>query len=95
MHSQDAVPDRVIHQKVSQQLSNRGMRPPCSVMVSSRHGTVTLTGKIQYEHQRSACVRAARNVEGVQRVVDQLQVIPAMSHWKGDADASSHQQYQM
>jgi hypothetical protein len=31
--------------------------------------------KIQYEHQRIACLQVTRRVEGVQRVVDQLQVI--------------------
>jgi osmotically-inducible protein OsmY len=70
------IPDRVIDQKVSQQLANRGMRPPCKVTASSKGGTVTLAGKIQYENQRNLCVRAATNIEGVQRVVDQLQVIP-------------------
>ena len=51
------------------------MRPPCKVVASSQGGTVTLTGKIQYEHQRNSCIQTARRVEGVQRVVDQLQVI--------------------
>jgi osmotically-inducible protein OsmY len=69
------VPDRTIDQKVGQQLANRGMRSPCKVAVSSRGGTVTLTGKIQYEHQRNLCMQVARGVEGVKRVLDQLQVI--------------------
>jgi hypothetical protein len=69
------IPDRSIDQKVSQQLANRGMRPPCKVSASSKGGTVTLTGKIQYEHQRNLCIQMTRRVEGVKRVVDQLQVI--------------------
>jgi osmotically-inducible protein OsmY len=69
------IPDRTIDQKVTQQLANRGMRPPCKVAASSSGGTVTLTGKIQYEHQRNVCVQVTRRVEGVQRVVDQLRVI--------------------
>ncbi len=75
MLKKDAIPDRSIDQKVGQQLSNHGMRPPCKVVASSKGGTVTLTGKIQYEHQRNSCIQTARRVEGVQRVVDQLQVI--------------------
>ncbi|MGD0896728.1 MAG: BON domain-containing protein [Thermoguttaceae bacterium] len=75
MFHKEIIPDRVIDQKVSRQLANRGMRPPCHVTGVSRSGTVTLSGKIQYEHQRALCVRAAHNIEGVQRVVDQLQVI--------------------
>jgi osmotically-inducible protein OsmY len=69
------IPDRTIDQKVNQQLSNRGMRPPCKVAASSKSGTVTLTGKIQYEHQRNVCTQTVRRVEGVKRIVDQLQVI--------------------
>jgi osmotically-inducible protein OsmY len=75
MLKKNIIPDRTIDQKVGQQLSNRGMRPPCKVAASSHDGTVTLTGKIQYEHQRAAFIQTARRVEGVQRVVDQLQVI--------------------
>lgn len=75
MFKKNIIPDRTIDQKVGQQLSNRGMRPPCKVVASSNAGTVTLTGKIQYEHQRNSFVQTARRVEGVQRVVDQLQVI--------------------
>ena len=75
MLKKDAIPDRSIDQKVGQQLANRGMRAPCKVAASSKGGTVTLTGKIQYEHQRNVCIQLARRVDGVQRVVDQLQVL--------------------
>ncbi len=75
MFQKNIIPDRSIDQKVGQQLSSHGMRPPCKVVASSKGGTVTLTGKIQYEHQRNSCIQTARRVEGVQRVVDQLQVI--------------------
>ncbi len=78
------IPDRTIDQKVGQQLANRGMRPPCKVAASSQKGTVTLTGKIQYEHQRNLCTQIARGVEGVQRVVDQLQVIVKVVKKDGD-----------
>ena len=70
------VPDHLLNQKVLQQLSNRGVRPPCKVTVSTLKGSVTLSGLIQYEHQRSFALQAAHHVEGVQRVVDQLRVIP-------------------
>jgi osmotically-inducible protein OsmY len=74
------VPDHILNQKVVQQLSNRGVRPPCKVVVSTHKGSITLSGQIQYEHQRHAAVQAAQHVEGVQRVVDQLQVIPKTLH---------------
>ena len=70
------VPDRLLNQKVAQQLSNRGMRPPCKVAVSTHEGSVTLSGLIQYEHQRHMAMQAAQHIDGVKRVVDQLRVIP-------------------
>ncbi|MGA2031814.1 MAG: BON domain-containing protein [Thermoguttaceae bacterium] len=70
------VPDGVLSQKVRETLSSRGMRAPCKIVVAALKGTVTLSGKIQYEHQRPLAVQTARNVEGVNRIVDQLQVIP-------------------
>jgi len=82
MRKKDPVSDRTIMQKVSEQLQNRGMRPPCHVAVMSQKGTVTLSGKIQYDHQRRMAVQATQGVEGVQRVVDQMQVIAKESHWK-------------
>ena len=88
MFKQNIIPDRSIDQKVGQQLSNHGMRPPCKVMASSKGGTVTLTGKIQYEHQRNSFIQTARRVEGVQRVVDQLQVI--VKEVKKDGDLPGH-----
>jgi osmotically-inducible protein OsmY len=88
MLKRDKVPDHVVDQKVGRQLASQGIHPPCMVTISSRNGTVTLSGKIQYEHQRNAAVRAARNVDGVQRVVDQLQVIPQASHWKDPASTA-------
>jgi osmotically-inducible protein OsmY len=42
----------------------------------SSKGNVTLSGTIQFEHQRHMAVRAVKNVAGVQRVVDQMRVIP-------------------
>lgn len=78
--AKEIVPDRVLILKVGQQLSNHGMRPPCKVTTMSRGGTVTLSGKIQYEHQRQLCLRTANGVEGVLRVVDQLQVLPKNTH---------------
>ncbi len=76
-----AVPDHLLNQKVVRELSNHGMRPPCKVNVTTHNGSITLSGEIQYEHQRRPAVHAAQSIEGVQRVVDQLKVIPAKLRW--------------
>lgn len=59
-----------------------GIRAPCSVRVASGKGCVTLSGTIQYEHQRAIALRAIRTIAGVQRVVDQMQIIPSGQHWQ-------------
>jgi len=82
MSARDPVSERVITRNVSQQPQNRGMRPSCQVAVMSQKGTVTLSGKIQYEHQRRIALHTARGVDGLQRVIDRLQVIAKEMHWK-------------
>jgi osmotically-inducible protein OsmY len=74
--------DQRVSESVTRHLSNRGVRPPCNVVVSNRDGSITLSGHIEYEHQRRSAVRAAQNTDGVKRVVDQLQVASKNSHGK-------------
>jgi hypothetical protein len=68
------VPDASIIQKVTRSLSNHGMRSPCHIAVAARKGDVTLSGTIQFEYQRIAALHAARGIDGVRRVMDQLKV---------------------
>jgi osmotically-inducible protein OsmY len=82
MMYQAKVPDQAITQKVNQQLCNQGVRSPCQVTVVTTKGNVTLSGTIQYEHQRRMVLHTTRGVAGVQRVLDQMRVIPKMQHWK-------------
>ena len=80
MMRQEKVRDSVVSQKAKEKLSGVGIRAPCRVTVVSSNGQVTISGSIQYEHQRQAAVRAVRAVTGVQRVVDQMQLIPPVQH---------------
>ena len=82
MKPPEKIQDSVISQKISERLCSLGMRAPCRVTVASNKGNVTLSGTIQYEHQRQVAVRAIRGVAGVQRVVDQMQVIPTGQCWR-------------
>ena len=75
---QEKVKDTVISQKVKEKLSGAGIRAPSHVTVVSTNGQVTVSGSIQHEHQRSLALRAIRNVAGVQRVVDQMRVLPTV-----------------
>jgi|YNPMSStandDraft_1061717.scaffolds.fasta_scaffold67610_1 osmotically-inducible protein OsmY len=75
------VKDEVLVQKVALNLTKRGIRPPCRVNVSVRNGVVTLSGTLQYELQRKTAIKAAQEVPGVQRVIDQLQVPKQTAAW--------------
>lgn len=70
------VPDNRIVRSAERQLASCGVRAPSRVTVGSVNGAVTLTGSIQYEHQRRSAVQAMQTVEGVRSVNDRLQVIP-------------------
>jgi osmotically-inducible protein OsmY len=77
MMHQEKVKDSVISQKVKEKLAGAGIRAPCKVTIVSTNGQVTVSGSIQYEHQRPVAVRAIKGVMGVQSVVDQLRLIPS------------------
>jgi osmotically-inducible protein OsmY len=82
MWHKEIIPDKSINLKICQQLAGRGMRSPCHIAVQTARGVVTLTGSIEYEHQRNAAVLVARHMDGVSHVVDQLQVRPKTPQWK-------------
>lgn len=68
--------DRTIVQQVTQRLATRGLRSPCRIDVQSKNGEVTLTGPIQYPHQRAAAMQAAATAAGVRHVVDRMSIKP-------------------
>jgi hypothetical protein len=76
MWHKEVISDKAINQKVTQQLSARGMRSPCRIAVQTVRGVVTLSGDIEYEHQRNTAVQTARHLDGVSSVVDRLHVKP-------------------
>jgi osmotically-inducible protein OsmY len=80
MMHQEKVKDTVISQKVKEKLSGAGIRAPCQVTIVSTNGQVTVAGSIQFEHQRPVALRAIRGVTGVQRVVDQMRLLPSAQH---------------
>ncbi len=75
------VPDKSLIQRITQRLARTGMSSQCSVTVAVRNGTATLSGALQYENQRRAAVTAARGVEGVRSIVDQMTVKAQTRKW--------------
>lgn len=70
------VSDGAIVRQVNNKLASRGVRAPCHVMVNSKNGDVTLSGNVQFAHQKGAAMHAAAGVSGVRRVIDQMTVQP-------------------
>jgi hypothetical protein len=60
------------------------------VRVEAHNGDVTLSGEVQYEHQKSLAVDVAKHVQGVRRVIDQLRVMPRVDVWKAAATHAAH-----
>jgi len=76
------VPDKRIVQKVQQRLSRLSLGAQSKVGVDVRNGSVILSGTLQLERQRKAVMQAARGVEGVRGIVDNMQIKPATHKWQ-------------
>lgn len=68
--------DKAITVQVNQRLANRGVRSPCRVAVATKGGDVTLSGSVQFAHQKAASSQAASSISGVRRVINNLSVKP-------------------
>jgi osmotically-inducible protein OsmY len=76
------VPDKRLLQKVEQRVSRAGLGSQSRITVQVRNGDVTLSGTLQYDSQRRPVLHAASGVEGVRRIVDQMQVKEAPKKWQ-------------
>jgi hypothetical protein len=74
MFGKNDVADKALLKSVQRRLERTGMQSKLNATM--RQGTVTLTGKLQYEKQRLQIVNAIKGVSGVRQVVDQLQSPP-------------------
>jgi hyperosmotically inducible protein len=72
--------DRTIAQQVQNKLAGRGLSSPCHLAVETRNGEVTLSGFVQYAHQKSTAVQIANVISGVRRVIDRLIVKTAVKY---------------
>ena len=64
--------DKALQKSVTQRLQRASSQTGLSASV--QNGSVTLTGKLHYENQRSPIVKAMRSVAGIRNVIDQMQV---------------------
>ena len=76
MFGRNEVPDRTLLKTVNRRLDRTGTGSQSKVTAAAQRGTVTLTGKLQYEHQRNPILKAIRSLAGVRQLIDQLQSPP-------------------
>ena len=67
------IPDKTVLKSVLQRMTRKGTSSS-RVKATVRSGDVTLTGTIDYEHQRRSVLSSANSIPGVKRVIDQLRV---------------------
>jgi len=70
----DRPNDKALLKDVNKRLMRTGTQTKITASVIG--GRVTLTGTLQYEHQRRNILRSATYVNGVRTVVDQMTVQP-------------------
>ncbi|HEX4412582.1 MAG TPA: BON domain-containing protein [Lacipirellulaceae bacterium] len=70
MFGRNEVDDKALQKTVTQRLQRASSQAGLSASV--QNGSVTLTGKLHFENQRTPIVKAMRSVAGVRNVIDQL-----------------------
>ncbi|NLY01454.1 MAG: BON domain-containing protein [Rhodopirellula sp.] len=83
MLRRNQVPDKTLLQKLNQRMMRTGTGSQCRVSLAVHNGDVTVSGTIQFEHQRRMVLRAAGGIEGVRRVTDTLRIVPPKKHQPG------------
>lgn len=76
MYGKNVVSDKELLKNVNRKLERTGTGSQTRLQATVQRGTVTLTGKLQYDNQRTPIIKAATSVPGVKHVVDQLQAPP-------------------
>ncbi len=76
MFGRNEVSDKELLKTVNRRLDRTGSGLRSKITASVQRGTVTLSGKLRYDYQRSPIVKAVQGVAGVHQVIDQLQSTP-------------------
>jgi hypothetical protein len=82
------IPDKTLLQTVLRKMAQKGAGSRVSATV--RSGDATVTGSIAYEHERKAIIRSVAGVQGIRRVIDQLQLIVKKKILQGPPQTSSY-----
>ena len=75
------IPDKTLLKQVVQKLMRSGTGSQSRVTAAVRSGDLTLTGTLQYEHERRRVLKSTSNISGIRRVIDQMRVVPKKKIW--------------
>ncbi|MEX2309337.1 MAG: BON domain-containing protein [Pirellulales bacterium] len=76
MFGRNEISDKALLRTISQKLARTGTSSRSRLTVSVQQGTVTLSGNLLYDIQRSPIIKAVSRIPGVRRVIDRLQLAP-------------------
>ena len=82
--------DRALQTAVTTALQNEPRVNSAHIGVSAEGGAVTLSGEVATEEQRQAAVEAARAVEGVIALAEEIEVTHNALHELNDTDIAVH-----
>ena len=82
------VPDKTLLQTVLRKMAQKGAG--ARVTATVRSGDATVTGTIAYEHERKMIIRSVTGVQGIRRVIDQLQLVVKKKVVQGPPQTSSY-----
>jgi osmotically-inducible protein OsmY len=74
MFGRNDVPDRALQQTVNRRLDRTGTGSQARLSAVVQRGTVTISGTLQYESQRTPIMKAISNIPGVHHVIDLLRL---------------------
>jgi hypothetical protein len=77
----DKNSDAALLKLVNQKLSRGGGGSQSRITATVQRGSVTLSGKLQYDAQRAPLMKGVASVAGVRRVIDQLTVPPRVNQY--------------
>jgi osmotically-inducible protein OsmY len=72
MFNNKVVSDKELMKTINRKLDRTGTGSQSKVTATVQRGTVTVSGKLQYENRRTPIVKAISSVAGVRQVIDRL-----------------------
>ena len=76
--------DDRLEMRITNKLSNVGLRAPCRFTVEVHNSTVKIKGKVQFDYQKRAALMAIRSMDGVKGLIDDLKVEAPVRAWEED-----------